>query len=264
MEILTVALSGVAAVTGIIGIVFAWKQSEHLRLPAYRHLSSDERDLLKAMHETGTFIVPAFNTAELMPFIVHRADIDPYGVVNSSGLEVSGHYYEACLRLKDRGIVRKPESNINTNVEYELTPKGRRLLCKLLKILCKHSNHGRFRDQVAFEKQRRSKPNTIHATAHDCIGSDPLGSTSETECTATVIEYPLISRTSNRICDVILPNHVDHLQVGDELYLRFHSTPLFLANDDWLQVTVTKIKEDGGHRIFICGEDVAWTADSPG
>ena len=175
LDYATVALSGVAALTGVIGIVFAWKQSEHLRLPSYRSLDSDERDLLKAMRETGTFIVASFNAGELMSFIVHQAKIDAYGFVTSAGLMVSRHYYEACLRLKDRGIVRKPESNINTKVEYELTPRGVRFLGKRGRKLDKHSNCGRFHDEVAREERRRSKPNTLYGRAHDCIGGEPLG-----------------------------------------------------------------------------------------
>ena len=88
--------------------------------------------------------------------------------------------------------------------------------------------------------------------------------TSEASWTAMVIEYPLIGRKSDRICDVILPKHVSHVGVGDDIYLRFNQEPLFLENHDWLQVIVTQIKEDGDHKIFVCGEDVAWTADALG
>ena len=161
MEFLTMALSGVAALTGVISVVFAWKQTEHLRLPAFRSLDSDERDILKAMRETGTYIVASFDRGELMPFIVHQATIDEYGFVTPAGLKVSRHYYEPSLRLKDRGIIRKPESNINTDVEYELTPRGVRLLSKCGRKLDNNSNDGRFRDEVAREERRRSRPNTI-------------------------------------------------------------------------------------------------------
>ena len=265
MEVLnyiTVALSGVAALTGIIGVVFLWKQTENLRLPAYNSLDSDERDLLKAMRETGTYIVSSFNPGELMPFIVHQAEIDEHGLVDPAGLIVSRHYYEPCLRLRDRGIVRKPESNINTNIEYELTPKGVRLLNKRGKKLDKHSNHGKFRDRVEIERQRRMKPQTVYGTAHDCIGGEPLGNTSSKSWVATVIEYPTIGRKSDRICDVILPKYVKHIQVGNHIYLRFNRAPLFLDNRDWFQVVVTDVKEDGDHKVFVCGEDTMWTANA--
>ena len=257
------AFSGVAALTGIIGVVFLWKQTENLRLPSYRSLDSDERDLLKAMQETGTYIVTSFNPGELMPFILHKAKIDDYGLVHPAGLMVSQHYYEPCLRLRDRGIVRKPESNINTNVEYELTPKGVRFLSKRGKKLDKHSNHGKFRDQVEIEKQRRMKPNTIYGTAHDCIGCEPLGNTSGESWLAMITEYPLVDRKSDKICDVKLPSHVNHVMVGDYVYLRFNQAPLFLDYHDWFQVIVTQIKEvDGTHKVFVCGEDIAWAADT--
>ncbi len=261
LDYITVALSGVAALTGIIGVVFLWKQTERLRLPAYSSLDSDERDLLKAMRETGTYIVSSFNTGELMPFIVHQAEIDEHGFVDPAGLVVSRHYYEPCLRLRDRGIVRKPESNINTNVEHELTPKGIRFLNKRGKKLDKHSNCGRFRDQVEIERQRRMEPNTVYGTAHDCIGCEPLGNTSGKSCVAMVTEYPRIGRKSDRICDVILPKYVDHVHVGDYIYLRFNQVPIFLDNRDWLQVVVTQVKEEGDYKIFVCGEDLAWAAD---
>ena len=259
-DYVTVFLSGVAALTGIIGLVFLWKQTENLRLPSFRSLGSDERDLLKAMRETGTYIVSSFNTGELVPFIVHQAEIDEHGFVDPAGLVVSRHYYEPCLRLRDREIVRKPESNINTNVEYELTPKGVRFLNKRGKKLDKHSNHGKFRDRVEIERQRRMKPNTVHGTAHNCIGGEPLGDDSGTSCVATAIEYPLIGRENHRICDVILPKRVTHVQVGDHIYLRFYQVPLFLDTRDWFQVVVTQVKEDGDHKIFVCGEDIVWTA----
>ena len=265
MEVLgyiTVALSGVAALTGVIGVVFAWKHSEHLRLPAYRSLDSDERDLLKAMRETGTFVVASFNAGELMPFIVHRAKIDTDGLAHPAGLMVSHHYYESCLRLNDRGIVRKPASNINKDVEYELTPKGVRLLSRRGKKLDKHSNHERFKDEVGIEEQHRIRSNTIYGTAYDCLGGEPLGNNSGASWLAQVIEYPLIGRKSDRICDVILPKHVNHVKMGDNIYLRLNGVPLFLDNRDWLQVTVTQINEDGDHKIFLCGEDSSWTADS--
>ena len=265
MEVLgwiTVVLSGVAALTGVIGVIFLWKQTENLRLPSFRSLGSDERDLLKAMRETGTYIVSSFNTGELIPFIVHQAEIDEHGFVDPAGLVVSRHYYEPCLRLRDRGIVRKPESNINTKVEYELTPKGVRFLKKRGKKLDKHSNHGKFRDRVEIERQRRMKPNTVYGTAHDCIGGEPLGNDSGTSWIAMVIEYPPIGRKNDRICDVILPKRVKHVQVGDHIYLRFKQVPLFLDNRDWFQVVVTQVKEDGDHKIFVCGEDIVWTADA--
>ena len=262
MDYITVVLSGVAALTGVIGIVFGWKQTENIRLPSFRSLGSDERDLLKAMRETGTYIISSFNTGELMPFIVHQAEIDEHGLVDPAGLMVSRHYYEPCLRLRDRGIVRKPESNINTNVEYELTPKGVRFLNKRGKKLDKHSNHGRFRDRVEIERQRRMKPNTVYGTAHDCIGCEPLGNASGKSWVAMVTEYPPIGRKSDRICDVILPKYVKHVQVGDYIYLRFNQVPLFLDNRDWFQVVVTQVKEDGDHKIFVCGEDIVWTADA--
>ena len=262
LDCITIVLSGVAALTGVIGVILLWKQTENLRLPSFRSLGSDERDLLKAMRETGTYIISSFNTGELMPFIVHQAEIDEHGFVDPAGLVVSRHYYEPCLRLRDRGIVRKPESNINTKVEYELTPKGVRFLNKRRKKLDKHSNHGKFRDRVEIERQRRMKPNTVYGTAHDCIGGEPLGNDSETSSVAMVIEYPPNGRKNDRICDVILPKRVKHVQVGDHIYLRFNQVPLFLNNRDWFQVVVTQVKEDGDHKIFVCGEDIVWTADA--
>lgn len=264
LDYVTVALSGVAALTGVIGVLFLWKQTEHLRLPAYRSLDSRERDLLKAMHETGTYIVAGFNIGELMPFIVHQAKIGGPWIVDSAGLMVSPHYYEPCLRLKERGIVRKPESNININVEYELTPKGVRLLSKHGRKLDKYSNQSRFRDEVEIEKRRRARPNVVYGSAHDCIGCKPLGSTSETSWGARFTEFPPSVRESDRICDVILPKHVDNVQVGEYIYLRFDQAPLFLDNRDWLQVIVTQIKEKGDHKIFTCGEDFEWAADTSG
>ena len=262
LDYITVVLSGVAALTGVIGVVFLRKQTENLRLPSFRGLSSDERDILKAMRDTGTYVVSSFNTGELMPFIVHQAEIDEHGFVSPAGLVVSRHYYEPCLRLKDRGIARKPESNINKNVEYELTPKGVRFLKKLGEKLDNHNNHGRFRDRVEIERERRIKPNTLHGTAHDCIGGEALGSDPGTLRIAMVIEYPLIGRTNDRICDVILPKSVKHVQVGDYIYLRFNQVPLFLDNRDWFQVVVTKVKENDDHKIFVCGNDIAWSADA--
>ncbi len=214
------------------------------------------------MRETGTYIVSSFNTGELMPFIVHQAEIDEHGFVHPAGLVVSRHYYEPCLRLRDRGIVRKPESNINTEVEYEPTPNGVRFLNKRGKKLDKHSNHGKFRDRVEIERQRRMKPYTVYGTAHDCIGGEPLGNDSGTSWVAMVIEYPPIGRKNDRICDVILPKRVKHVQAGDHIYLRFNQVPLFLDNRDWFQVVVTQVKEDGDHKIFVCGEDIVWTADA--
>ena len=261
-DYITVLLSGVAALTGVVGVVFLWKQTEHLRLPAYNSLGSEERDILKAMRDTGTYIVSSFNTGELMPFIVHQAKIDNHGFVDPAGLTVSQHYYEPCLRLRDRGILRKPESNINTDVEYELTPKGVSFLKERRKKLYQHSNRDRFRDRVEIEKQRRRRPHTVNGTAHDCIGGEPLGNTSEKSCIATIIEYPHIGRKSDRICDVILPSYIKHVQVGDHIYLRFNRTPLFLDSHDWFQVVVTQVREDGDHKTFICGEDNVWTADA--
>ena len=262
VDYITVVLSGVAALAGVIGVIFLWKQTENLRLPSFKSLSSDERDLLKAMRETGTYIVASFNTGEVVTFIVHQDKIDDDGLVGTAGLMVSPHYYEPCLRLKDRGIVRKPESNINANVEYELTPKGVRLLHKHGKKLDKHSNHGRFRDRVEIERQRRTKPNTVYGTAHDCIGGEPLGNDSGTSCVAMVIEHPPIGRKNDKICDVVLPKRVKHVRVGDHIYLRFNRAPLFLDNRDWFQVVVTQVKEDGDHKVFFCGEDIMWTADA--
>ena len=262
LDYITAALSGVAALTGIIGVVFLWKQTENLRLPAYSSLDSDEHDLLKAMREAGKYIISSFNIGELMPFIVHQAEIDDHGSVGSAGLMVSRHYYEPCLRLRDRGIVRKPESNINMNIEYELTPKGIQFLNKHGTKLDKHSHHGRFRDRVEIERQRRIKPHRLYGTAHDCIGGEPLGNTSGKSWVATVIEYPPIGSKSDRICEVILPEYVKHVQVGDLIYLRFDQAPLFLDNHDWFSVVVTQVREDGDHKIFVCGEDSMWTADA--
>ena len=262
LDYITVALSGIAALTGIIGVMFHWKQTENLRLPTYSSLDSHERDILKAMHETGTNIVSSFNTGELIPFIVHQAQIDRYGFVHPGGLTVSRHYYEPCLRLRERGFIRKPESNINTNIEYELTPKGVRFLNKHGKKLDKHSNHGRFRDRVEIERQRRMKSNVIYGTAHECIGGEPLGNGSGRSSVAMIIEYPTVDRKSDRVCDVILPKHVQHLQVGDHVYLRFNQAPLFLDTHDWFQVIITQIKEDEDHNIFVCGEDIEWTIDA--
>ena len=262
LDYITVILSGVAALTGVIGVAFLWKQTEHLRLPSFRGLSSDERDILKAMRDTGTYVVSSFNPGVVMPFILHKAEVDEHGFVSPAGLVVSKHYYEACLRLKDRGIVRKPESNINANVEYELTPKGVHFLDKRGKKLDKHSNHGRFRDWVEIERERRKKPNTLHGTAHDCIGGDALGSEPGTLRVAMITEYPTSSRTSDRICDVILPKSVKHVQVGDYIYLQFDQAPLFLDTRDWFQVVVTQIKESDDHKIFVCGDDIAWSADA--
>ena len=256
-DCLTIAFSGIAAVAAVIGLWFLWKQSEHQRLPSFRSLDSDERDLLKAMHETKTYVVPSFNAGEIMPFIVHRATVDSYGLVQAAGLSVSPHYYEACLRLRDRGVLRKPESNIHADAEYELTPKGVRFLSKRSRRLDKHDNHGRFKDEVAIEEERRRKPNRIFGTAHASLGSTPLGS-----AIATVIEYPLISRRSGRLCDVVLPRGVTNVRIGDEVYLQLNREPLFLDNEEWLPVTVTQIREAGDARIFSCGRDVEWTANA--
>ena len=264
LDYVTVVLSGVAALTGVIGVLFLWKQTEHLRLPTYRSLDSSERDLLKAMRETGTFIIAAFNIGELIPFILHQAKIDEHGLVLSGGLTVSPHYYEPCLRLRERGIVRKPESNINTNIEYELTPKGVSFLSKHARQLDKHDNQDRFRDVVAIERKRRSRPNVVYGSAHECMGCKPLGSTTEPSWGARITEFPPSIRERDKICDVILPKHVNSVQVGDYIYLRFNQAPLFLDNHDWLQVIVTQIKEKGDHKIFTCGEDFGWAADTSG
>ena len=130
------------------------------------------------------------------------------------------------------------------------------------KKLDKHSSHGRFKVEVGIEEQHRTKPNTLYGKAYDCIGGEPLGNTSEASWLAQVIEYPLIGRESNRICDVILPKHVSHVQKGDKIYLRFSADPLFLDNRDWLPVTVTQIDEAGDDKIFLCGEDSPSASDS--
>ena len=255
MEYIALIFSGVAAAAAVAGLIFLWKQTAHLRLPSFRALSTEERDLLKAMRETSVYFVASFDTAELVPFIVNEARADEHRLVIPAGLVVSGHYYQPCQQLVERGLIRKPESRANANVEYELTPKGGRVLKKYGKQLDKHSHEHRFRDKVAYENERRRRPNTVDGSVYEYIGGEPLGNTPDTHWIATIVEYPTLSRQPDRICDVLLPLRVDHVKVGDLLYIKLDTEPLFLPKRNLFAVTVTNIVDHDSYKILICGED---------
>ncbi len=135
-----------------------------------------------------------------------------------------------------------------------MTLRGKRFLEKHEKKLNRHDYGGKFIDRVSREREQREKSNTLYDTAHDCIGGEPLGSTSETLREVAITEYPFKTRQDDKHCNVRIPKSVSHVQAGDTLYLRLNNTPLFLGKMDWLPVEVTKIVEEDSRNLYICRE----------
>ena len=207
------------------------------RYTRYNRLSSYERDILKALHDSkATRLSRSYDDED-----THRMytvlDYIP-GAPVACRLVVSGHYKESLERLSEHGLIQRdghwryPPSQRNMQA-YRLTVDGKQFICKYhtglhrverfirkwFKGLNRHKCKGCFSDKVG-DDARRKLPNMLkgHVWLKEYYcGAKRLGEDDLME--PIIYEYPPGSREDGVECVVEIPLHDMDVDVNDSVFI---------------------------------------------
>lgn len=276
--------TAIGAIAGIISVVIAiwnkisikkWLEEQRTQNRTYNHLSTYDRDILKALCDSDTTQVSGGYDDTGSPHISTTLECVP-GAPIARRLKVSGHYLPILHHLAVHGFL-KENTPLNTPLRYDLskrhlkgyhlTPEGKQFIHKYaigrhriekfirrrFKGLCKHKYEERYCDTVG-EDERGKLPNLLQgAVKLHSYDVTPLGA--DQRIRPSIYEYPPWARKGGVECMVEIPLLNLDVAENDQVFLAIYTSnrPRYLkfnpkvaesSGDYWIQAEVISIREN--------------------
>ena len=275
----------IGAIAGVGSIILAlwkvtpvreWLGARFQRNRMYNHLSSYDRDILKALNDSETRQISGRYEEEGRPGLYTMLDYIPGAAVNCR-LNVTGHYRRSLEHLASHGLLKENApwdipSRYNPSHRYvkayRLTSDGEGLIYKYavglhpgemfirrwIKGLNRRIYDGQYRDRIAPDA-REKLPGYLQGTVWlGCYRPDakPLGSDQLKR--PSIYEYQPGTRTDGVECMVEIPLTNLEIAAGNQVflavstsntprYLKFKSGVAESSNAYWIQAIVLSVEE---------------------
>ena len=214
--------SVIAIVTTIIACIGLWAVRESLKTDGHRfkHLSTEAKDFLKALNESGwrgDVYVDYAEIASYMALDVGYRNLRPY----PSGFHVSRHFHLALRELVYLGMMEQHENN------FSPTYRGYMFLNKFGEHLKERTYQGEtaFEDLYLMARELRRHPNETRGTIQNAIGSEPLAPRLHT----ILLEYSPEYRTNGIAVTALLTGIGLNVSEGSLVWVQFDSLATILT-----------------------------------